>query len=160
MFSYQANGHTRYFQLPKFSSSIEIGMFIIGISCSILIAMPMSFIFFSDFVIDFTSVDDGFFSVFQKITIFASVSFVVAFIQVLCIQCCSARQVKRIGYLFLTVGFLTAFLYLFVCLTTMDCIPRVFWLLSLDHYSQFDCKCWTLRIIFGYSEIFLKSEKN
>lgn len=98
----------RYHQLLKYASSLEIGMFIIGVTASALIGIstPLSLVFFSDLVNNFSfSTPGGFEVIIQRMAMLGAVTFVVAYIQMSSLQFCARRQARRIRYLFFSVGF-------------------------------------------------------
>ncbi|KAH9278188.1 Multidrug resistance protein 1 [Echinococcus granulosus] len=99
----EAAVRVRYYQLLKYASSFEIAMFIIGLVTSAMIgvSMPVSFIFFGDLVNDFASPTPSAFVVtIQRMAILGAVTFVVAYIQMFCLQFSARRQARRIRYLF------------------------------------------------------------
>ncbi|VDM16862.1 unnamed protein product [Hydatigera taeniaeformis] len=78
-------------------------MFIVGLVASALIGVssPLSLLFFSDLVNDFTSPTlSGFVSVIQRMAILGAVTFAVAYLQMFCLQFCARRQARQIRYLF------------------------------------------------------------
>ncbi|EUB56004.1 Multidrug resistance protein 3 [Echinococcus granulosus] len=102
----EAAVRVRYYQLLKYASSFEIAMFIIGLVTSAMIgvSMPVSFIFFGDLVNDFASPTPSAFVVtIQRMAILGAVTFVVAYIQMFCLQFSARRQARRIRYLFFSI---------------------------------------------------------
>ncbi|KAL5106601.1 ATP-dependent translocase ABCB1 [Taenia crassiceps] len=95
--------HVHYYQLLKYASPLEIAMFIIGVVASALIGVstPLSLLFFSDLVNDFASPTlGGFVVIIQKMAILGAITFVVAYIQMFCLQFCARRQTRRIRHRF------------------------------------------------------------
>ncbi|KAL5961697.1 ATP-dependent translocase ABCB1, partial [Taenia solium] len=105
----------RYPQLLKYATPLEIAMFIIGVFASALIGVstPLSLLFFSDLVNDFASPSlGGFVVAIQRMAILGAVTFVVAYIQMFCLQFCARRQTRRIRHLFFSVGGLNLFVFI------------------------------------------------
>lgn len=96
-----------YYQLLKYASPLEITMFIVGVVTSALIgvSVPLSLLFFSDLVNEFASPTlSSFVVVIQRMAILGAVTFIVAYIQMFCLQFCARRQTRRIRHLFFSVS--------------------------------------------------------
>ena len=103
----QSKAKVKYYELLKYASKFEILTFAIGIflSACVGVSLPVSFIFFSDIVSDFASPVIGNFKVTVKtMAILGAVKFVIAFIQMFCLQYCARRQANKIRQLFYSVG--------------------------------------------------------
>uniref|UniRef100_A0A5K3EZY6 P-loop containing nucleoside triphosphate hydrolase protein n=2 Tax=Mesocestoides corti TaxID=53468 RepID=A0A5K3EZY6_MESCO len=97
--------HVGYFELLKYASTFEKLLFAIGVLTSAVVGLsgPISFVFFSDVVNDF--INPGlkeFQVVIERMAILGGATFVVAYIQMFCLQLCARRQAKRIRYLYFT----------------------------------------------------------
>ncbi|KAL5969731.1 ATP-dependent translocase ABCB1 [Taenia solium] len=93
----------RYHQLLKYALPFEVGMFIIGVVASALIgvSIQLSLLLFSSLVNDFISpTQGGSKTTIQRVAMLGAVTFVVAYMQMFCLQFCAQRQARRIRYLF------------------------------------------------------------
>ncbi|VDK49998.1 unnamed protein product, partial [Taenia asiatica] len=84
----------RYHQLLKYAPPFEIGMFIIGVVASALIGVStqLSFLLFSSLVDDFSSpTQGGFKTTVQRMAMLGAVTFLVAYMQMFCLQFCARR---------------------------------------------------------------------
>ena len=107
-FSNQPKAKVGYYELFKYASTFEIIIFIVGISCSALVGVLFSiaFVLYSDIVNNFVSPLIGNFkNTIQKLAILGTIKFVVAFLQMFCLQYCARRQARRIRQLLFSVGF-------------------------------------------------------
>ena len=107
LFSVKPTVNVKYYQLLKYASPFEICLFIFGIIFSILngITAPISFILFAEIVNDFASPNHSSFKiVVEKMAVLAALTFLVAYIQMFCLQYCARRQAKHLRHLFFSVS--------------------------------------------------------
>ena len=109
-FSDRSKRRVRYYRLLKYASAFEIFIFTVGIFCSACAgaSVPISLLFFSSTVNEFVSPAVGDFNdAIEKMAILGAIRFVIAFIQMLCLQYCAKRQAKKIRQLIFSVSVFT-----------------------------------------------------
>lgn len=105
--SNQQKAKVRYCELLKYAPTFEIIIFGVGIFCSAFVGVSfaVTFIFYSDIVADFVSpVMGSFRTAVMKLAVWGLVKFVMAFIQMFCLQYCARRQARHIRQLLFSVS--------------------------------------------------------